>query len=232
MEGVSPEQAALIRHWSAYGQRGKTPNHRVGPHEWRREPFSKPVSTEWHVPIWPDQLPLLILGFLPRLSSNTNLYSQHNIDVGDTITTHIFMSMSKDPNMTASEDKWFVYADGPDDKEQVRLHAYRSWSGFKMMELLIDAGFDGYGKDGRGASIIAIKWESDPEKAWKDGDAKVYIEATRHVCSWVLNVHLGPSIDAGDLDPESKDVVLPTPDALIAATANVPTVSGTVYRRD
>lgn len=188
MEGVSPEQAALMRHWSAYGQRGKTPNHRVGPHEWRCEPFSKPVSTEWYVHIRPDQLALLILGFLPRKSSNASIYSRN---VGDTITTHIFMSASTDPNMIASEDKWFVYADGPDEKEQVRLHAYRSWSGLKIMELHIDAGFDGYGRAGGGASITTIKWESDPEKAWKDGDAKAYIEAAREVCSRVLNVQLG-----------------------------------------
>ncbi|KAB5578576.1 hypothetical protein GE09DRAFT_1090271 [Coniochaeta sp. 2T2.1] len=233
MEGVSPEQAALIRHWSAYGQRGKTPNHRVGPHEWRREPFSAPVTTPWHVPIRPDQLPLLVLGFLPRMSNNTNIYSSGLIGVGDTITTHIFMSASRDPNMTASEDKWFVYADGPDEKGQVRLHAHRSWSGIKMMELRIDAGFDGYGRDGAGASITAITWESDPEKAWKDGDAKTYIEAAREVCSWVLNVQLGPSSESGDLDPGpgARDVVLPTSDTLIAATANVPPVNATVYRR-
>jgi hypothetical protein len=44
-----------------------------------------------------------------------------------------------------------------------------------MFELLIDAGYDGYGEDGHGASITEIKWESDPEKAWKNGDPKVCI---------------------------------------------------------
>jgi hypothetical protein len=232
MEGVSPEQADLIRHWSAYGQRGKTPDHRVGPYEWRHEPFSQYISTEWHVAIRPDQLPLLILGFLPRKTSNTDLYSRDILGVGETMMTHIFMSTSQNPNVTASEDKWFVYADGPDEKEQVRLHAHRSWTGYKMFELFIDAGYDGYGKDGHGASITEIKWESDPEKAWKDGDAKAYIEAARQVCSWVLNVHLGPSTDSGDLDPETKEVVLPTSDSLAAATVNIPTAGDTkVYRR-
>jgi hypothetical protein len=59
------------------------------------------------------------------------------------------------------------------------------------MELHIDASFNGYGRAGGGASITTIKWESDPEKAWKDGDAKAYIEAAREVCSRVLNVQLG-----------------------------------------
>lgn len=45
--------------------------------------------------------------------------------------THGFMSTSKSPNMGASEDKWFVYADGPDAEGHIRLHMHRSWTGKK-----------------------------------------------------------------------------------------------------
>ncbi|KAH6843242.1 hypothetical protein B0I37DRAFT_384037 [Chaetomium sp. MPI-CAGE-AT-0009] len=228
MDSVTEEQAALIRHWTSYGQRGKTPDHRVSPYEWRHDPFSKPVTTPWHVPIQPDQLPLLILGFAPRKSSTSladNAFSE-----GDTFTTHIFTSASRDPNMTPSEDKWFIYADGPDHNQEVRLHAHRSWSGIKAIELHIDAGFDGYGKDGKGAKITAITWESDPEKGAKDSDAKVYIEFAREVCSWVLNVTLGASTVSGDLDPGSGKGELPKTDTLMAAIQEIPFSQGPTYR--
>jgi hypothetical protein len=35
------------------------------------------------------------------------------------------------------EDKWFVYADGPDDAGHARLHLHRSWTGSKVVELEI-----------------------------------------------------------------------------------------------
>jgi hypothetical protein len=41
------------------------------------------------------------------------------------------MSTSKTPNMGANEDKWFVYADGPDPEGHIRLHMHRSWTGKK-----------------------------------------------------------------------------------------------------
>lgn len=106
--------------------------------------------------------------------------------------THIFMSASQRKDVVASEDKWFVYADGPDHDGEVRLHMHRSWTGEKQVELVIDAGFDGSGKAGDGASISSIIWENDPAKKWKDGDAETYKEVAREVCNWVLNVKLGP----------------------------------------
>ena len=231
MESLTEEQIAMIRHWSSYGQRGKTPNHRVTAHEWRHEPFSRPVTTLWHVPIQPDQLPLLVLGFLPRKSTSlSDPFALGFIGEGDVVTMHILTSTSKDPSMTASEDKWFVYADGPDHNQEVRLHAHRSWSGIKMLELHIDAGFDGYGKDGQGAKITAITWESDSEKAWEDGDAAVYIEAAREVCSWVLNVTLGASTESVDLDRGNQERGLLNLDTLMAATKGVPTWQGVTHR--
>ncbi|KAK0744388.1 hypothetical protein B0T21DRAFT_407497 [Apiosordaria backusii] len=223
MENPTESQIALLRHWSSYGQRGTTPNHRVAPHEWRNQPFSKPITTPWHVDIRPDQLPLLMLGFLPRKNSS-KIYASQFLVPGDIMTTHIFMSTSQNPNMSASEDKWFIYSDGPDPQTgHVRLHMHRSWSGNKQIELLIDTGLDGYGKDGGGASIQAITWEADEEKRWKDASAETYMEVAREVCSWVLNVQLGAS-------DESRE--LPTMEALTAAMKNLPSVKGSVYSRN
>ncbi|KAF2748767.1 hypothetical protein M011DRAFT_466539 [Sporormia fimetaria CBS 119925] len=189
LENLSP-QMQLIQHWSSFGQRGKTPDHRIGPWNWRKEPFVSPVSCPWHVAIQPHQLPLLLLGFLPRLADE-RLPADMIFVVGEVMTSHIFMSSSKRNDVSASEDKWFIYADGPDSEGEVRLHFHRSWTGIKVFELVIDAGLDGYGKDGQGASITSIIYENDPEEKWKDADAEEYKRVAREVCWWVLNVRLG-----------------------------------------
>lgn len=102
------------------------------------------------------------------------------------------MSSSTRVDVSASEDKWFVYVDGPDHNGEVRLHMHRSWTGIKKVELVIDAGFDGYGKTGEGASISSIIRESDPDKGWKGAGVERYKEAAREVCNWDLDVRLGP----------------------------------------
>ncbi|KAL1836821.1 hypothetical protein VTJ49DRAFT_4622 [Mycothermus thermophilus] len=238
MENLSEEQTTLIRHWSMYGQRGVTPKHRVTPEEWRHFPFSKPETTSWHVPIAPDQLPLLLLGFKPRQSNTSpggGLFWRGVLQAGDTIKMHIFHSVSQNPDMHASEDKWFVYSEGPDHAQEVRLHMHRSWSGVKSMELRIDAGFDGRGSDGKGPRITAITWETDPEKAGKDISAATAKDVVREVCSWVLNVDLGPgegalSSSAEVVLPSSNDMMRPTADGL--SSAMVPLPEGTTaYRR-
>lgn len=187
------QQRAALEHWSTYGQRGKTPDHRVFPWEWRNEPFKSPVTSLWSAKIRPDQLPILLLGFLPRLAqSHTPLPGL--VVIGEDIHSHIFLSLSERKDVAASEDKWFVYADGPDHNGEVRLHMHNSWTGIKAIELVIDAGFDGYGKTGDGARITSIIWESDPDKKLRDADVDTYKKVAREVCNWVLNVRLGPAV--------------------------------------
>lgn len=192
MESLSAAQREVLTHWACYGQRGKTPDHRVTPWEWRNEPFEAPITSQWLVKIEPNQLPLLLLGSLPRIAQNELPY--HLFVVGEELQSHIFMSASERTDVSASEDKWFVYADGPDESGEVRLHMHRSWTRGKQVELVIDAGFDGYGKTGEGASITSIIWESDPGKKWKDADVDTYKEVAREVCNWILDVRLGPTI--------------------------------------
>jgi len=38
------------------------------------------------------------------------------------------------------EDKWFVYADGPDAKGYITLHLHRSWTGIKVADIVTEAG--------------------------------------------------------------------------------------------
>jgi hypothetical protein len=76
--------------------------------------------------------------------------------------THSFMSTSKTPNMGANEDKWFVYADGPDAEGHIRLHMHRSWTSKKMIELIIKAGAISPTHLPDGSTVITgIVWESD-----------------------------------------------------------------------
>lgn len=192
MENLTPGERAAIQHWSNYGQRGKTPDHRVLPWEWRNEPFVSPIEEPWNVKIQPDQLPLLILGFLPRLADYSIVVDPSIFVVGETMTSHIFTSASTRKDVSASEDKWFVYSDGPDADGEVRLHLHRSWTGIKQIELVIDGGLEGYGKEGKGACVTSIIFENDPEKKWKDADVEEYKKVAREVCWWVLNVRLGP----------------------------------------
>jgi hypothetical protein len=107
------------------------------------------------------------------------------------------------------EDKWFVYADGPDGPDGsgafvVNLH--RSWTGFKVVELRgmvetitttgeeekdgrVDGQVDGQvGK--RVAYISEIVWELDP-KVVRDPTEERAKSTARDVCEFVLGVKLG-----------------------------------------
>lgn len=184
--GAEDKMRDVLGHWRLYGQRGMTPDHRVGPREWKSEPFIAPVTSPWVIKIDPDQLPLLLLGFKPSM----HIPPMEHVAVNEAIKTHIFMSTSRDPSVNATEDKWFVFAEGPDCKGEVRIHMHRSWTGYKHIELVIDAGYEGYGMDGTGAKIKSIIWESDIKKGLSNPSADAYKEIAREVCNWVLNVRL------------------------------------------
>jgi hypothetical protein len=128
MENLTQTEREAIQHWTAYGQRGKTPSHRVMPWEWCNKPFVKRISSPWHIKIEPDQLPLLLLGFLPRMAEH-GLVDPRIFVVGEPVESHIFMSTSTRKDVSASEDKWFIYADGPNGNGEARVHFHRSWTG-------------------------------------------------------------------------------------------------------
>lgn len=190
---MSAASRAAVQHWSMYGQRGRTPDARVLPSDWQNKPFTKPASSSWTVRIEPDQLALLLLGFLPMRNKGTQPPLQFMI-IGDKVMSHRFMSTTADTSgkIIASEDKWFIFAEGPDAQGEVRLHVFRSWTGFKQIELVIDAGVDGYGSKGDGAMIREIIWETEEKGCY--GSVERYKEIAREVLSWVMDVYLGPDV--------------------------------------
>ena len=203
MENLSPGERAALQHWSTYGQKGKKPPHRVTPSEWTLESFVKPISSEWSVTVAPHQLPTLLLGFLPGVK-RSGFADAGWLDVGTVMRTHGFMSTSKTPNMGANEDKWFVYADGPDAEGHIHLHMHRSWTGKKMIELIIEAGAitSAHLPDGS-AVITGIVWESDSGTIKDKEDAKA---TAREVCNWILDVQLQDGIK-GQITPPQLPVV-------------------------
>jgi hypothetical protein len=82
------------------------------------------------------------------------------------------------------EEKWFVYADGPDAQGQCAVHMHRSWGGEKMFEMRVRT--DGSGRD---AEVVEVVWESDPNLLrWSSEE---FAKATvLEVCNWVLDVQL------------------------------------------
>ena len=43
------------------------------------------------------------------------------------------------------EEKWFIYADGPDALGTVVVHMHRSWTGFKTIEIKFKVPLDDNG---------------------------------------------------------------------------------------
>lgn len=83
------------------------------------------------------------------------------------------------------EDKWFVYADGPNDEGEVRIHFHRSWTGFKVAEVKIVIDQKQKGKDGKNDVFFEeIVWESEKKRVNQDEvDAK---EMVVNVAEWCM----------------------------------------------
>lgn len=80
------------------------------------------------------------------------------------------------------EDKWFIYAEGPDVSGKLKVHFHRSWTGMKIAELfiLIDLKGEGAGK------VVGIKWNgSDQTNGMEQEEVKYMISMA---CSFVLGV--------------------------------------------
>lgn len=88
------------------------------------------------------------------------------------------------------EDKWFVYADGPDARGSATVHMHRSWTGFKLIELKIAValGDDGEARD-EDARITGITWETD-RSAFRGASEEKMKEMAAEVCAWVMGVEL------------------------------------------
>jgi hypothetical protein len=94
----------------------------------------------------------------------------------------------------AMEDKWFVYADGPDAQGRAILHMFRSWTGYKVVQIAIEVPVEDGGVIAGGRPrITGITWESS-EDVVAGNDEQTAKEYALGVCNWVLGVKL-PSGD-------------------------------------
>jgi hypothetical protein len=167
------------------------------PWDWEGADFVVPQTVPWKLMLDPGDLPVLLLGFCPSMRNSEtvpiNVFGEAE-KTGEPLTTQIFMSTSTNPKVKASEDKWFVYALGPDRSGSASLHMHRSWTGHKVISLQIQASnFDAGSLHAQPASITSITWETSSEKFGLTGeqDAK---ETAITVCGWVLNVTAKDSV--------------------------------------
>lgn len=76
------------------------------------------------------------------------------------------------------EDKYFVYADAPDDCGIATLHTFQAWTGFKISELSIDT-------NAIPARITCITWEADGSTIGGNSEQRAK-ERIRELYTWVL----------------------------------------------
>jgi hypothetical protein len=193
--GLTPEEHDAVRHWQEYGQRGTTPARRIMPWDWNNlKPFRTPKTASWTTDLKPHQVPVLLQGFMPTNSDNStmgNALFSGALQIGDTFSIHGMMSNALTPQYHASEDKWFVYADGPTPAGQINIHMHRSWTGEKAVQLHIEAG--DYNSPTKQARITTITWESDSDTG-PENDVIRAKTVARTVCDWILNVELEGAI--------------------------------------
>ncbi|KPM34262.1 hypothetical protein AK830_g12311 [Neonectria ditissima] len=185
------ERDLLITKWYLYGQRGRKPSHRVAPWHWKNHPFVKPVSSSWPVLLNPDQVADLQLGFLPERTRNLLPPLQHAVP-DENVISHslVLLLLELQHPLCVTEDRWFIYAEGPNHRGEVRVHMHESMSGFKQIELVIDAGFQGCGASGEVASIRDIVWETDPCRGLGGMDVVTSKMVAAEVCRRVMGVFL------------------------------------------
>ncbi|KAL2846857.1 hypothetical protein BJY01DRAFT_213091 [Aspergillus pseudoustus] len=87
------------------------------------------------------------------------------------------------------DDKWFVYADGPDAAGDASLHLFRSWTGFKVAEVKIKVPVDEEDGINGDARMIEIIWEANNERIRNQTETSTKSMVV-DVCKWVLGVHL------------------------------------------
>ncbi|KAH6644451.1 hypothetical protein C7974DRAFT_21443 [Boeremia exigua] len=210
---LSAEDRDVVRHWTEYGQRGATPNRRILPSDWPSiKPFVAPKTSEWSIPIAAHQLPLLIAGFLPSESDTASIQKMIEaglFEVGDYIQTHAYMSTSQNNLNHVSEDKWFIYTDGPDADGKIDVHMHRSWTGLKSLQLSIQADrlhSEGCHSSTGLARITGITWEPNASMSEEEDeeDAK---DIALGVCEWVLNVDLEETQQTVRRTPEELSIM-------------------------
>lgn len=155
-------------------------------------------------------MPLLLKGFLPsEMDGSAFISAMKNqmFQPGDKLSIVGTMATSLNFANQASEDRWFVYADGPDATGRASVHMHQSWTGEKAIELRLHIQRSG---SSAASSITYILWEPRADIADDDADEREANEVATTVCQWILGVDLGPpAVKSGPaIDPDQMAVVL------------------------
>lgn len=91
------------------------------------------------------------------------------------------------------DDKWFIYADGPDADGSVVVHMHRSWTSYEVYRLMLNVPLDAEGNvKEEDSNILELMWETD-ENRYRGGDEDHEKEIITSVCKWMLGVELNVS---------------------------------------
>ncbi|KIX94016.1 uncharacterized protein Z520_10353 [Fonsecaea multimorphosa CBS 102226] len=90
------------------------------------------------------------------------------------------------------EDKWFIYADGPDASGAATVNFHRSWTGAKVAEIALDIA---WGEDSAAGlwsgSIVQLTLESDIDGLPEEDSAEELVKfQVLEACHWVLGIKL------------------------------------------
>jgi hypothetical protein len=66
MATLNADETAALQHWSAYGQKGSSPEGRVTANDWQTKSFEQAKTALWDQSIPYSELPKVLLGFQPK----------------------------------------------------------------------------------------------------------------------------------------------------------------------
>jgi hypothetical protein len=95
------------------------------------------------------------------------------------------------------DDKWFVYADGPDTQGKAVIHMYRSWTSDHIVEVTLMLEMDEDGEIAeKDARITGIAWTDDRQVYSDEMTEEEAKEIAREVCAWCMDVILSAASTA------------------------------------
>ncbi|SPO03807.1 uncharacterized protein DNG_06490 [Cephalotrichum gorgonifer] len=114
--------------YNLHGPPGPPIPHTVAlPTSWPTTPFVDLRTAPFPVELSRRELSILLRGFVPRREPTCPWQDTHLIDGPDAAAA-----------WDVPEDKWFIYA--TEERDAARIHIHRSWTGVKLIELVIDMG--------------------------------------------------------------------------------------------
>jgi len=174
----STDVRGTIGHYALFGAPNANPiddmdiRERVTSESWGgASEFESPVTVPWVLEVRRDDLKKLIIGYVPE----------------------------------AMEDKWFIFSEGGNDSsgpewETLRVVFSSSWSGDRLFDLnvAVSAVVDENGLPEAWVKSITFETGTNQDEEDIEESPEAWAKETaREVCSWVLDVELGPEQSNG-----------------------------------